>query len=137
MRFSGVPADYLHLVWDKVEPFLARATERGREYGTEDILKALLQRNMQMWVAYEGETFETADIFAVCITEIIITPRRKACSILIGTGKRREEWQGFRSAIEQWAREQGCEAMKVIARPGWERVFTDYRKTHTLLEKAL
>lgn len=137
MNFSGVPAEYLHLVWDKVEPYLASACQRGGEYLTQDILTALVRRQMQMWVAFEGETLKRSNVFAVCITEIVITPQRKSCSILIGTGRRREEWQGFRSAIEEWAREQGCEAMKVIARPGWERVFEDYRKTHTLLEKAL
>lgn len=130
----GVPSHEVDGVWEAVRPWVAAACLRGigAGYNETDIYQYLLDRDMQLWLARDGQ-----EIIAVGITEIVNYPRRRICNLTIGTGKRREQWQHFRHIIEVWAKEQGCSHMSCLARNGWRRVFNDYKSTHTLLEKEL
>lgn len=136
VKFDGVPAEYLEIVWNGVEPYLDRALKRGNQFRTVDILKKLITREMQMWVAYDGE-FADPDIQAFCITEINLTPLQKECLIVWCSGKERDNWAFYIEEIEKWAKAKGCDVMKVMSRPGWEKVHKTYKKTHSLLEKVL
>lgn len=136
INFAGVPMEALELVWEGVEPYLTRALKRGNQFKTEDILKKLIKRDMQLWIAFSGE-FSSPDIQAFCITEINLTPLQKECLMVWGSGRERDNWQEYIKEIEIWAKARGCDVMKVMARPGWERVHKTYKKTHSLLEKAL
>lgn len=81
---------------------------------------------------------EGSEIFGVAVTRLMLTEGSKVCTVFIGTGRQRKSWQfGLRDLIEDWALEQGCEAVRVIARPGWERIYTTYKKTHSILERSL
>ena len=43
------------------------------------------------------------------------------------------------SKIEDFAKEEGCKMMELIARPGWQKVLNifDYKRTHVVLEKKI
>jgi hypothetical protein len=55
------------------------------------------------------------------------------------TGRQRLKWQHLISEIEDFAKENGCKMMELIARPGWQRVLKifDYKRTHVVLEKQI
>lgn len=132
MNLSGVSAERLPEVWEDVKPLIVAACSRSFPKMTEaDVLKAVSERDMQLWVIYEDV------IYAVLVTEILNYPLRRVCRILMATGTDRTRWQHFISDIERWAKEQGCDSMELEARPGWKRVFTDYKFTHVHLEKNL
>jgi len=63
----------------------------------------------------------------------------KVCHIYIMTGRQRNKWQHLISKIEDFAREEGCDIMELIARPGWQKVLNifDYKRTHVVLEKKI
>jgi hypothetical protein len=136
VKFAGVPSEYLEAAWQGVEPYLTRALARGNQYRTVDILKKLITADMQLWIAFRGE-FHTPDVQAFCITELNITPLQKECLIVWCSGKERDNWKDYIKEIEEWAKARECDVMKVMTRPGWERVHKTYKKTHSLLEKAL
>lgn len=136
VEFAGVPASYLETVWKGIDPYLSRALKRGNQFRPNDILKKLITSDMQLWIAFKGK-FSNPDIQAFCITEINQTPLQKECLLVWGSGKERDNWQNYIKEIEEWAKAQECDVMKVMARPGWERVHKTYKKTHSLLEKAL
>jgi hypothetical protein len=54
-------------------------------------------------------------------------------------GKDRQDWQHYISIIEQFAKNNKCDKMELIARPGWERVLKqfNYTKSHVVLDKYL
>jgi hypothetical protein len=54
-------------------------------------------------------------------------------------GNNRENWQHYISIIEDFAKQNGCDKMELIARPGWERVLKqfNYTKSHVVLDKNL
>jgi hypothetical protein len=39
--------------------------------------------------------------------------------------------------IEQYAKDEGCSAIRLYGRKGWERVLDGYKVEHVILEKAL
>jgi hypothetical protein len=39
--------------------------------------------------------------------------------------------------IERHFREEGCTRVRIVGRPGWQRMLTDYRPVAVLLEKEL
>jgi hypothetical protein len=48
-----------------------------------------------------------------------------------------ERWLPLFSKIEDYAKAEKCRCMRVVGRPGWERVLSGYRKEFVILEKAL
>ena len=88
---------------------------------------------MQLWLAYEK------GIEAICVTEIVKYPQAKACRILIGTGKNRENWEHFEQTIGLWAKAQGCRLFEAFARNGWKPSFKKrgWKSTHCILERIL
>ena len=57
----------------------------------------------------------------------------------IMTGKQRHKWQYLVKDIEQFAKDEGCQMMELIARPGWQKVLNNYgyQRTHVVLEKKI
>ena len=119
--------------WPAVEYWIEDALKRsGNLYLPEDIREECKRNAMQLWlVAHEH------NIKAVVVTCVIEYPRKKICQILICTGEGREHWQEMIALLEGWAKENGCDVMRPIARKGWARLLKDYRQTHVVLEKDL
>ena len=55
------------------------------------------------------------------------------------TGRQRHKWQYLVKDIEQFAKDEGCQMMELIARPGWQKVLNNYgyQRTHVVLEKKI
>jgi hypothetical protein len=77
--------------------------------------------------------------FGVVVTEIIKRKFGKVCHIYIMTGKQRTKWQHLITKVEDFAKQEDCKMMELIARPGWQRVLDDYgyKRTHVVLEKQI
>jgi hypothetical protein len=131
----GISPDMLPVFWPLVAPLLAQALEHadGR-YALEDVRDALLARDMQLWIAVDPRSLA---IEAACVTEIVAYPREKRCGVVFCAGRRTERWLRHLDEIEDWARGQGCHALELQGRPGWERLLRDWEKTHVLLRKRL
>ena len=63
----------------------------------------------------------------------------QSCNIFIVTGKHRQKWQHLISVLEDFAIENNCTNMEIIARKGWQRIMEqfDYKQTHVVLEKPI
>lgn len=132
-QLRGVGTQDVPFAWQEVGPWVDRAATRSRgKYTGADILAALLDARAQLWV------WSTPTAFGVLVTQIEQYPRNKCCWIRVATGSNAAEWaQAAVARIEQFAREVGCDAMELIARPGWEKFLPSYARTHVYLEKAL
>ena len=77
--------------------------------------------------------------FGVVVTELIKRKLGKVCHIYIMTGRQRHKWQYLVKDIEQFAKDEGCQMMELIARPGWQKVLNNYgyQRTHVVLEKKI
>lgn len=135
ITLCAVPAAQVASVWPWVEPELRRACARsdGR-YAAEDVRAALLARDMQLWIAVGAAG---RGIESVCVTELVKYPQEKRCGLVFCAGRRPERWLHHLDEIAGWARAQGCAALELQGRPGWEKLLPGWEKTHVLLRKRI
>jgi hypothetical protein len=78
------------------------------------------------------------------VTSINLVNGRKRC-IIVACGAEPapakaggiEDWLSLIGQIETYARDEGCTAMAIIGRRGWQRKLKDYRPVTVTLEKTL
>jgi hypothetical protein len=133
---TGVPRHHLDTFWARVLPWLEAVEVRadGRET-VADLRKWLDGGQLQLWIWLEQDLSVTG----VLITEIIDQPRAKVCRLRVCTGRDPERWMPSVSVIEAWAKEQGCDGMEPIGRPGWGKMLAPlgYKVTHMVYWKPL
>jgi GNAT superfamily N-acetyltransferase len=128
-----VPSNLLPVYWPAVRPLIAQACEASRgKWTAEALRKEIEERNAQLWAIYKDEELQ-----AVIVTSIENYPGKRVVTAPIVVGKDRGDWMQHFLEIEDWARQNGCQAVELIARPGWARVLKDYELTHVKLEKDL
>lgn len=120
--------------WGDIEGMIADASARNSNYTADDIRKGAIERRYQIWIA-----IDQGDVRALAVTTVKRYPLRRVCSIMICTGKGREDWLQLLEQIEEWAKNNECAAVEPVARPGWQKVLAPkgYRMTHVVLEKEL
>lgn len=131
-----IPAYRIKAEWPKVLPFIRRALEydSGR-YTEQRLFGAILQRDMQAWVAIDPEDGDR--LVAVLITELINYHKKRACRLFLSAGDDLAAMLDHLPAIEIWAADVGCQSVEVGGRPGWSRALPGYRMTAVILEKEL
>ncbi len=99
---------------------------RSSDYYLEEVR----QKRRQLWVVMADEPL-------AAILTTIPDDNYQTCTLTHAAGKNMRDWLHLWGVIEAWAREIGCKRIEAVARPGWERVLSDMRKTHVILEKRL
>lgn len=83
-------------------------------FSEADVLKALLLKEMQLWVA--------GDYDAVVITQILVMPQHKVCNLFAIAGKDMNAWSDeMEETISEWAVQMGCKYLAGSGRKGWQR----------------
>ena len=141
MEVVRIPIEELDKVWGMVEKDIKSALAYSSQLTDSDFVFDLTkQGKFQLWVLWDKEQKITANkYFGVVVTELIKRKFGKVCHIYIMTGRQRNKWQHLISKIEDFAKEEGCEMMELIARPGWQKVYNNhgYKRTHVVLEKQI
>lgn len=122
-------------IWPSIENRIAAACAGSLTMSADTVHADLIDGRKQLWVVVSGKGLE-----AVVVTELTEHGKCRAASICICTGDDRARWidKGL-AVIGQWAKEQGCAAFSLVARPGWRRELAKrgFRHTHDLLEMGL
>ncbi len=85
-----------------------------------------------VWLAWgEGR------VYSVAVTTIAVNEWRKVCEIVACGGKEMCRWLHFIERLEDYARTEGCSAMRIFGRRGWTRILASYRVKRVILEKDL
>ena len=130
-----IPTNKVEQVWSFAVKDVADALARSNGYArAEHIKKEILDNKMQLWILWDSETKE---YYGVCVTEIIQRPLQRCLNIKIMTGKHREKWQHLIKHVEEFAWQNNCDLLELVARPGWKKVLKQYgyKESHVLLEK--
>jgi len=115
-------------IWPDVIEYLRKVPLPG--YRLEDVLAQLLRQEAQLWVAGDPA-------MAAVVTELQQLPTMKVCAMwLCGGENMLEWWEPMESTIRSWAEDNGCSAVEIIGRPGWEKLL-GYRKTHSVMRLEL
>lgn len=114
-------------VWPYAGGMIRAAIERTNLSDFADIEKDVMSGDQLLWLAVSDR------IEAAATTQL----SRNVCTLTACSGHHRERWLPLFARIEKYAKDEGCRAMRIFGRRGWERVLSDYKVEHVILEKAL
>ncbi len=136
MRSTLVAPDTIGYIWPQVEKFIHSAFEAGIGDDTKDSVLGMLERGeAQLWIAHNG-----AGIKAAALTRMATVSNGKhICFCIACGGEEIETWQDCIGDIEEYARKQGCDALRLSGRAGWKIYIKKrgYKEPFVILEKAL
>ena len=130
-----IPKNKVESAWPLVIEDIANALARSNGYALADhIRKWILEDKMQLWILWDQDN---KTYYGTVVTEIIQRPLQRCLNIKIMTGKHREKWQHLIKHIEDFAWQNKCDLLELVARPGWKKVLKPfgYKESHILLEK--
>ena len=133
----NIPTKSVDEVWGVVKNDIANALTRSNGYALSDHIKEWIkQQKMQLWILWDSEA-EKEKYYGVVVTEVIQRPLQRCLNIKIMIGRHREKWQHLIKHIEDFAWQQNCDLLELVARPGWKKVLKPfgYTESHVLLEK--
>lgn len=96
-----------NLRW-QIDPFLLRAIATGQgELTLDNVYKAVLENDMQLWVIFDEGT-----VVAACVTTILSFPsgKRVARTLLLGGNKPLLWGETLNDWLNEWAKLNGCHA---------------------------
>tara|TARA_B100000989_G_scaffold295159_1_gene275609 strand:+ start:711 stop:1151 length:441 start_codon:yes stop_codon:yes gene_type:complete len=141
MNLVRIPSSNLDDVWNLVKKDIQEALSySGNHTDADFVYETVKQNKMQLWVLWDKEKTATIEkYYGVVVTEIIERKLKKSCNIFIVTGRHRQKWQHLIKVLEDFATEQNCTNMELIARKGWKLIMEqfDYKQTHVVLEKQI
>jgi hypothetical protein len=141
MKLVNIPSSNLDDVWSLVKKDISDALSySGNHTDAQFVYETVKQNKMQLWVIWDKDKEATIDkYYGVVVTEIVKRKLIQSCNIFIVTGRHRQKWQHLISVLEDFAVENNCTNMELIARKGWQRIMEqfDYKQTHVVLEKQI
>jgi len=87
----------------------------GGTHETIDVFHGIIEGRMQLWPAPEG----------CLVTEIIKYPRKTVLHIFLAGGKL-EQLTDMHSDVVGWGKQQGCTALTLAGRRGWEKALKNF-----------
>ena len=137
IQLINIPTKSVDEAWRVVRTDIANALTRSNGYAlSEHIKKWIIEEKMQLWILWDQEA-EKEKYYGVVVTEVIQRPLQRCLNIKIMTGRHREQWQHLIKHIEDFAWQQNCDLLELVARPGWKKILKPfgYKESHVLLEK--
>jgi hypothetical protein len=122
----------VHLIWPLARELIRSAIRRCDLSSYQPVEDSVLQGRALLWVAVMDD-----EIQAAAVTELHVTEWRKVCEIVACGGKQMRRWLFLIYDIEDFARAEGCSAVRIIGRGGWARALRQYRTKRVILEKEL
>lgn len=131
-----VPKHQVSKVWILVEPLLKSAIMKWLPvWDTADLYDEIQNDTKQLWIAYDAQKER---LYGAVITEIITYPRAKIANVMLLGGNNIKEWKDeMGSAIESFARTEGCYALQASGRKGWQNLFPDMFESASIINKIL
>lgn len=118
--------------WPHVEPLLRPAIEVVGLNNFEDIEEGILNGCGLVWIAWDGER-----IAAAASTTLQRIGSDLVCVLTACGGRGMDQWLQLLGRIEDYAKAEGCKALRIFGREGWQRVLDGYERKAVVLEKAL
>ena len=141
MNLVNIPSSSIEEVWNLVKKDISEALSYSGNHTDADFVYDCVKENkMQLWVVWDKDKPTTLEkYYGVVVTEIVKRKLIQSCNIFIVTGRHRQQWQHLISVLEDFAIENNCTNMELIARKGWQRIMEqfDYKQTHVVLEKPI
>lgn len=125
MHMSLVYPGQVSYVLPALLPYLQKSQEWTRGRATiDDILRFILNGQMYLFIAYEGNT-----IYGHVIVEVKQYPQCKMLTVQYCAGEpnhmQHVEEEMFET-LEKFAKDAGCAGVEFVGRPGWRKTANKY-----------
>jgi hypothetical protein len=131
-----VAPDYVEQIWPHVASFVERALIRSKSDYSLDYVYRKLKGNMSLlWVVWNGDR-----LVACATTEICsLVDRGRVLVITTCGGRDAKAWLKFLYDLEDYARDEKCDRVRLYGREGWKRALRDqgYVEPWIALEKRI
>jgi hypothetical protein len=115
-------------ILDPYKPAIQRVLDRSAPgWNADGIIAEVLQGRAQLFEIGPDN---------IIVTQLKIEPRGVTCLIWLAAGELKPLLEKHEE-IKQWARDQGCNYMRIIGRIGWEKMLKDYKKIAIVMELEL
>jgi hypothetical protein len=130
MQLACVPPDRAAEFWPFADAWIRSAVERCGDWTLDQIRTGVLDGRYLLWIAVaDGKARGAA------VTRIVAPPR--ICEVVACGGDCRGHIPRLLKVIEDFARRDGCDRVRISGRRGWARMLRDYRQPFITLEKVL
>lgn len=119
-------------IWPHTREMVKRGMSRADAGDFERTERELFAGLQQLWLVWNGKSIE-----AVAVTQLTTIGDRKFCVIVACSGHGVRRWVHHIAGLEKFAKVEGCQAMRIFGRKGWERILNNYRIKHVVIDKEL
>lgn len=124
----AVPPDQIENWWPLCAGQLALGISWTHHASLDSVHERLLEQSAQLWLAILPAA---SRVLCSCVTDLRLWESgHKSCRLLLVGGGRLKLWRHLLLQIEDYAREEGCDAVEVVGRKAWERIFKDDGYVH-------
>lgn len=131
-----IKAEDVDYYWPLVSSFLESALEHtDGEIGLQDIRSDIANHDRQLWVIKNDDVY-----IAAVVTQIYsYNSGKKIGEVTMAGGSRHDLWDHFTDVVGEWFKDQGCQFIDIIGRPGWQRLYKErgFRLAYVQLRKNL
>jgi hypothetical protein len=129
-------------VWHIAKPYLAKAAARTKKLDVDQVADLCRAGDMTLWLIYFPEEFgpdgREGDFYGAVVTDIQDYKNGWRAARVLGLGgKQMKRWIHLIKEIEQWASQWGCDAIEIVGRKGWGRMYPDYEPIEYVYAKEL
>jgi hypothetical protein len=103
---------------------------RSRE--VDEVEDDVMTGHALLWLVWKAP-----EILGAAVTQIVVTQKSRVCVIVACGGENLRLWLPPVERIENYARDEGCDAVRILGRKGWMRVLEDYSAPAVILERRL
>ena len=110
----------IDLIWHRIKDYVQGAADYtyGR-FTANDIRSRCKSQNQQLWIAHNGE-----EVYGFVITQMSDYPQLRALIMHFTGGKELPLWKDdMLKALQEFARNNGCDIIESYGRGGWAKVF--------------
>ena len=120
-------------VWPVVGPMLARAVAMADSMTLGDVRGQLDRGEQQLWMSVSPDGV----IEGAWTTRIANYPGKRVCEIVLCGGNAVERWLEMIEPVEWFAREMGCQKVRIFGRAGWLKVLKGFTEAYRVIERDL
>lgn len=128
MNLICVPPDRAGEFWPLARQHVYAAMDRGGLRSAQDVEREVLAGRALLWVVVEAQR-----VCGAGVTELA----DGACWIVAWGADDHSRCAALLATVEDYARAEGCYAIRICGRKGWERMLPDYRLKAVVLGKEL
>ena len=121
MEILGIKSGEACKWWDKCLPHINSALDYGLgEYEAEDILIAIEEQRMQLWIVWDKGHIGTV------VTQVHTYPNKKILLGLLLAGDRFKDWKHpLDETLTNFAKHEYCNYIEMFGRKGWKKMLED------------